>query len=188
VILFFFGWQQVVHWWLPLTLTLLSVPLPDIVMNRVSLPLQFIASKWGTAFIQWRNLPVETHGNVITITSPDTGERIQLFVAEACSGLRSLNALLALGIAAGGLYLTNVWSRGILLLLAVPVAIVLNSIRVFLTAFLMYYVSPAFGNGFMHESEGWGLFVVACLILGTIAAGVRLIERVIRERRDAIVD
>ncbi len=186
VILFVRGWGLIRLWWLPLSLLALSIPLPDVIMNALAMPLQLLASEWGSALIEWRHIPVHRAGNVMTIISQDTGDPFRLFVAEACSGLRSLTALLALGVAVGGLNLRSVTGRVLLALLAIPVAIALNTLRVFLTAFLMYYVSPAFGDGFMHYSQGWGVFAVAILILGLIAAVIRLGEvRIARWRQPA---
>ncbi len=68
-------------------------------------------------------------------------------------------------------------TRVALLLLAVPVAIVVNGIRVFLTGFLVYYVSPAYGEGFMHITEGWLLFLVSLSILAGMAWLGGLVER-----------
>jgi exosortase/archaeosortase family protein len=61
--------------------------------------------------------------------------------------------------------------------LAIPVAIVINAVRVFLTGFLVYFVSPAMGEGFMHVTEGWLMFLVALVILGGLAALVASAER-----------
>ncbi len=61
----------------------------------------------------------------------------------------------------GGMWLTTVPARLFLLLITIPVAVVINGIRVFLTAFLMYFVDPDLGKGFQHESQGWGLFLVS---------------------------
>ncbi len=179
VVVFCLGWRQARHWWLPLTLLLLAIPLPALVTNKLAIPLQFKASQLGTDLIRWRNIPVQASGNVIMIPNQ------RLFVAEACSGLRSLTALIALGVMIGGMYLATLPARLLLLLLAIPVAIVVNGIRIFLTAFLMYFVDPKLGRGFMHESEGWALFLVAFLILGAIAWVVRLIESRLTDRKVA---
>ena len=170
VIVFCFGWRQVKAWWLPLALLALSIPFPAMLTNFLAIPLQYRASRLGTALIEWRHIPVRATGNVISIPGQ------QLFVAEACSGLRSLTALIALGVMVGGMWLTTVPARIFLLLITIPVAVVINGVRVFLTAFLMYFVDPALGKGFMHESQGWGLFLVSLLILSGITFLVRLAE------------
>lgn len=177
IVTFVWGFRQVLHWWLPFSLLLLSIPLPATITNSLAVPLQFQASKLGTSLIEWRGIPVRTFGNVIQIPGQT------LFVAEACSGLRSLTALIALGVMIGGIWLRSVPSRLLILALAIPVAIVVNGFRIFLTAFLMHFVSPDLGKGFMHESEGWALFVVALAILGLIAMVIRFTEARIRQWR-----
>jgi exosortase len=102
-------------------------------------------------------------GNVIRIPGHE------LFVAEACSGLRSLTALLSLGVMLGGIVLRLPISRVLLIGLAIPVAVAINGLRIFLTGFLMLFVDPKMGEGFMHLSEGWLMFVFAFAILGTLA-------------------
>jgi exosortase/archaeosortase family protein len=82
-----------------------------------------------------------------------------------------------MGVLLGALVLKRPVTRVALLLLAVPVAIVVNGIRVFLTGFLVYYVSPAYGEGFMHITEGWLLFLVSLSILAGMAWLGGLAER-----------
>ena len=158
-----YGFRQLLHWWLPVTLLLLSVPIPAVVMGTLALPLQLLASQMGAAMLEWRHIPVMLSGNVIHIPGQS------LFVTEACSGLRSLTALLALGVLVGGLWLKYPVTRLLLLAITIPVAVMLNGVRVFLTGFLVYFVDPAFGQGFMHMTEGWVIFVLAFGILGATA-------------------
>jgi exosortase/archaeosortase family protein len=98
-------------------------------------------------------------------------------VAEACSGLRSLTALLSLSVLLGAITLNSPLSRILLVFIAIPVAIVLNGIRVFLTGFLVAFVDPKMGEGFMHITEGWMIFVVAFALLGVAAWGLMAVER-----------
>jgi exosortase len=173
LIVFCFGWRQIRSWWLPLVVLLLAIPLPALFINQLAIPLQFQASRLGTAMIHWRHIPVRTQGNVIQI--PEA----MLFVAEACSGLRSLSALIALGVLLGGMYLGTVVSRIVLIALVVPVAVLLNGVRIFLTAFLIHFVDPSLGTGLAHEREGMLMFVAAFAILGGCTAVVRLVERTV---------
>jgi len=176
IILFFRGFGQLRRWWLPLTLLVLSIPLPDVLTNTIAMPLQFKASRMGAALLDFRHVPVHLSGNIIDLP----GRR--LFVTEACSGLRSLTALLSLGVLAGGLWLTWPISRVLLIAAAIPVAIVVNAVRVFVTGFLVYFVSPEMGEGFMHASEGWLMFLVAFVILGAMTWLVARLEP--RRRRE----
>jgi exosortase len=160
---FVWGFGQLRRWWLPATLLALSIPVPALVTNALALPLQFQASRMGATLLEWRDVPVRLAGNVIQLPGR------QLFVTEACSGLRSLTALLSLGVLVGGLWLRSVPGRAVLIALAIPVAIAVNAVRVFMTGFLVYFVDPQLGEGFMHLTEGWLLFLVAFLILGAAA-------------------
>jgi exosortase len=160
---FHFGVRQVIHWWLPFVLACLSVPLPELVTQALALPLQFKASRMGAAMLQMRDVPIRLTGNVIHMQGHD------LFVTEACSGLRSLTALLSVGVLMSAMTLDTKIARTILVLLAIPIAVVVNGVRVFLTGFLVYFVNPELGNGFMHETEGWTLFLVSLSALGAIA-------------------
>ena len=171
LVVYYRGLSQLLAWWLPFLLLILAIPLPELVTSSMALPLQFRASRLGAALLEWRNVPVRLNGNVIEIP----GHR--LFVTEACSGLRSLTALLSIGFLMGGLWLSKVWARALLILLAIPIAIVINGIRVFLTGFLVYYVDPKMGEGFMHTTEGWLLFLVSLVSIGAVAALLALLTR-----------
>ncbi len=165
------GVRQVLQWWLPFTLASLSVPLPELVTQALALPLQFRASRMGAALLELRNVPVLLTGNVIRLPGHE------LFVTEACSGLRSLTALLSVGVLASAMLLRSVPARIVLVLLTIPIAIVVNGLRVFITGFLVYYVSPELGTGFMHETEGWLLFLVSLSALGGVAWLALIAER-----------
>lgn len=160
IVVFLLGWRQIRAWWLPLALLALSVPIPSVVLNSLAMPLQLQASHMGASLLELRNVPVVLAGNVIHIPGQS------LFVTEACSGLRSLTALVSLGLLCGGLWLRTPAARALLLAVVIPVAIVINGVRVFLTGFLVFFLNPSLGEGFMHYSEGWVLFLVSFSILG----------------------
>ncbi len=183
MILWFFGVRQLLAWWLPFVLLGLAIPLPEMIIVKLTAPLQLVASRIGASMIEWRHIPVMLNGNVIRIPGHD------LFVAEACSGLRSLTALVNLGVLLGAMLLAKPWSRVTLLLLAVPMAILINGFRIFLTAFLVYFVSPEAGSGFMHTTEGWLMFVIAFASLGAVASLLLFIEgRLARRGQPEVVN
>lgn len=163
LVVYFAGFPRLLRWWLPFALITLSIPLPEVLLNSLALPLQFQASELGAALLDARHVPVRLEGNVISLP----GQR--LFVTEACSGLRSLTALLSLGVLAGGLWLRSPVSRVLLLASTIPVAVGLNGLRVFLTGFLVFFVDPAMGRGFLHLTQGWLMFLVAFALLGALA-------------------
>ena len=166
-----YGFRQCLHWWLPFTLGGLSIPLPELITQAIALPLQFRASRIGAKLLQMRGVPVLLAGNVIHVPGHE------LFVTEACSGLRSLTALLSIGVLISALFLERWPTRIVLLLVVFPIAILINGLRVFLTGFLVFFVSPALGQGFMHLTEGWLLFLVSLASLAMTAMLGRFIER-----------
>lgn len=172
LVIFHFGFRQVLSWWLPFLLLVLSIPLPELVRSSLALPLQFRASQLGAALLEARDVAVTLNGNVIRLPN---GHR--LFVTEACSGLRSLTALLSLGVLMGGLWLRSPWLRVLLIALAIPVAVLINGVRVFLTGFLVYFIDPSLGEGFMHLTEGWLLFVVSLFLVGMVAWALTFLDR-----------
>jgi exosortase len=169
-----YGFRQLLRWWLPFLLACLSIPLPELITQALALPLQFKASQMGAALLRWREIPVLLTGNVIRLPGHE------LFVTEACSGLRSLTALLALAVLMGGLMFKHPVTRFLLVLLAIPIAIVINGVRVFMTGFLVYFVDPKMGEGFMHLTEGWLLFLVSLASIGALAWLGLQAERLVR--------
>jgi exosortase len=153
------GWRQVIAWWLPFVLFGLTIPMPESIIAAVTLPLQGVAADMGAALLSSRNIPVLLSGNIIRLPGH------MLFVSEACSGLRSLTALVSMAILVGALFLKHPVTRVLMLASAVGLAIVVNGIRVFMTGFLVYFIDPKLGEGFMHLTEGYLLFLVSLGIL-----------------------
>jgi exosortase len=170
LVVFAWGTKQALRWWLPFVLLVLSIPLPQVLLSSLAFPLQLRASRLGAFLLEIRDVPVLLEGNIIHLPGQT------LFVTEACSGLRSLTALVSLGVLMGALWLRFPITRILLLILVIPLAMLLNGIRVFLTGYLVTFVDPAMGEGFMHMSEGWGLFLVALGITGAVTAGLRKVE------------
>jgi exosortase len=160
--LWFAGWRQVLAWWLPFLLMALTIPLPESIIASMTLPLQEVAAKMGAAMLSWRHIPVLLSGNVIRLPGHT------LFVSEACSGLRSLTALLSMAILVGALFLKYPISRILMVALAVGLAIFVNGIRIFMTGFLVFFVDPKLGEGFMHLTEGYLLFLISLSILALL--------------------
>ena len=177
---YYYGFRQVLHWWLPFLLLCLAIPLPELVTQALALPLQFKASQLGAALLRTRDIPVLLTGNVIRIPGNE------LFVTEACSGLRSLTALLSLAVLMGGLMLRMPLVRVLLVAMAIPIAILINGVRVFLTGFLVFFVDPALGTGFMHVTEGWLLFIVSFSCIAAIAWIASVGERWWTSRREVV--
>lgn len=157
--LWYGGWRQLFAWWLPAVLLALTIPLPETLIAALTLPLQAVAAKLGAALLSSRHIPVLLNGNVIRLPGHS------LFVSEACSGLRSLTALLSMSVLVGALFLRFPLSRVLMIALAVGLAIFVNGIRIFMTGFLVFFIDPKLGEGFMHLTEGYLLFLVSLAVL-----------------------
>jgi exosortase len=168
---YYIGVPQLREWWLPFLLLIFTIPLPEVVLNSLTLPLQLLASRLAVAMLDFRHVPVELAGNIIFLPGQE------LFVAEACSGLRSLSALLGLTLLIGGTSLAHPASRVALLAMAVPAALVANALRVFATGFAAYYIGPRATEGTLHSLAGGVVFLVALALVGLILLGLRNIEQ-----------
>lgn len=165
------GWRQLRAWWLPFGLLLFTIPLPEVVLNSLTLPLQLLASRLAVELLEFRHVPVELAGNIIFLPGRE------LFVAEACSGLRSISALLGLTLLIGGTSLSSPWARGALLLVALPAAIAANAFRVFATGYGVFFLGPWIAEGRVHEGAGAAVFLLG---LGAVAGAALLFRRLER--------
>src|SRR6184192_1654740 len=143
----------------PIAFLFFMVPLPAIIVNAVAFPLQLFAAKTATFCLYNFGIPVLREGNVIVLAGTT------LEVAEACSGIRSLQALLALGTVYAYFSQRSTWKRWTLVLLSVPIAIAANAFRVSGTGVLANYWGSQAAEGFYHTFSGWLIFVVAFLLL-----------------------
>lgn len=164
------GWAQARAWWLPFALLLSTLPLPEMVLDSLTLPLQLMASRAAVWLLDARHIPAAQAGNIIFLPGQE------LFVAVACSGLRSLSALLGLTLLIAGTSLASVPGRLALLALAIPLAIGANVLRVFATGFGAYYIGPEVATGLTHHVLAAFVFVLPLAIVGLAAMAIRRIE------------
>jgi exosortase D (VPLPA-CTERM-specific) len=153
----------------PIGYLLTMIPLPQMVQSSLSASLQLMSSALGVGFLHMIGVTAFREGNVI-----DLGP-IQLQVVEACSGLRYLIPLIALTLLSAYLFQNRLWKRVVLVASAIPLAVLLNGLRIGLIGILVDRFGRAAAEGFMHAFEGWLLFVLSLAILG---AEMWLLERV----------
>jgi exosortase len=153
----------------PWAFLILMIPIPNLILQQVTFPLQLLASKLATNLLDLVGVPVLRQGNVIVLAS------MPLDVAEACSGIRSLLTLVTLAIIYGYLMETRIWVRVVLALSAVPIAVAANSFRIFGTGLLVQYWDPDKAEGFFHAFSGWLIFVVALIMLFAVHRAISLL-------------
>lgn len=152
---------------------LLAIPLPTIVFNRITFPLQLRASELASGLLQLVGVPVLRDGNIIQLPA------MPLEVAEACSGIRSLMSLFTVAVIYGYFLERRTWRRTVLALSAVPIAVAANVVRIFGTGLCVQYWNPDKALGFFHEFSGWLMFLVslACLYLVHVIMQAAVPER-----------
>ena len=175
MLLFLFGWRYVRALAFPLAFLLLMIPLPAIIFNQITFPLQLLASRAGVFAIASAGIPVLREGNVIVLA------HATLEVAEACSGIRSLITLITLAIVYGYIADTRTWVRLTLVLSAVPITIVANAARVAGTGMAAHWRGAEVAEGFFHGFSGWIMFIAAFALMLMIQ---RLLARLAPARSD----
>jgi exosortase D (VPLPA-CTERM-specific) len=153
------GWRVFRMLWAPLLILLFMVPLPEFLYQNVSAALQLLSSEIGVWFIRLFGISVYLEGNVI-----DLGV-YKLQVAEACSGLRYLFALMTIGFLMAYLFKTAWWKRLLLFLSSIPIAILMNSFRVGTIGVMVEHWGVGMAEGFLHEFQGWVVFMVCGAIM-----------------------
>lgn len=154
-----FGNEGMKILWAPLFLIVFMIPLPSFYQVVISSKLQLLSSEIGVAIIRAFGISVYLEGNVI-----DLGD-MKLQVVEACSGLRYLFPLMALGFIAAYLYKTSVWKRLLVFVSTIPITIFMNSARIGLIGITVDYWGKSAAEGFLHDFEGWAVFMLCTAIL-----------------------
>lgn len=168
------GWKAFRQLGMPLLLLLFMVPLPQFLLQNLSAQLQLISSQIGVALIRLLGISVYLEGNVIDLGS------YRLEVAEACSGLRYLFPLMTMGLIMAYLFQAPGWQRAVVFLSSVPLTVLMNSFRVGAIGVLVEYFGPGMARGFVHDAEGWVVFM-ACI--GLLLLETRLLALIGRDRR-----
>ena len=159
LIVLFLGWKFLRGLSFPLAFLLLMIPIPTIIFNQITFPLQLLASRVAAAILPLFSVPILREGNVIILPS------MALEVAEACSGIRSLMSLVTLAVIYGHLVEKRLAIRWILALGAIPISVAANSVRIIGTGLLVQYWDPDKAQGFFHLFSGWLIFVVSLVML-----------------------
>ena len=187
IVMYFFGLRLVRVVAVPLVLLALSIPIPQIIFNRIAFPLQLFASRCAVSAMTFFSIPVLRQGNVIELMPLGASEPKKLAVVEACSGIRSLMTLVTLAVIYAyftkpkvaqtsgdtrretkvhATFLTfTFWRSLILVIAAVPIAILTNALRVSGTGVLAHYYGTRVADGFFHTFSGWVIYVAAALLL-----------------------
>jgi len=155
VIVVFWGWDHLRAVRFPVLFLLLMIPLPAIVFNQLTFPLQILASKLAATALPLLGVPVLREGNIITLPA------MSLEVADACSGIRSLLSLITLAVICGYSIRERRGLWALLILAAIPVAVFANALRIIGAGLLVQYWNANKAEGFFHAFSGWFVFLIS---------------------------
>lgn len=150
--------------WMAMLILVFTIPFPVFFTNSLSLHLQLLSSALGVAVIRLFDIPVYLDGNVI-----DLGV-YKLQVVEACSGLRYLFPLMTLAFIVTYFFRAAFWKRALVFLASIPVAVLMNSLRIGLVGVSVAYWGQAAAEGVLHYFEGWVVFMASTALLLLLAS------------------
>jgi exosortase len=175
LILFLRGSRTVYELSYPLLLLLFMIPLPGFVFQKLTIPLQLLASILSEHLLSGLGYSVLREGNILQLPGQT------LNVVEACSGLRSLLSLSFLAQAYAYLFDRCAWMRTALGIAIIPIAVVANACRIGVSA-VMAQVDPEWAHGLYHAVTGWTAFIASCLFLVTFHCAIRLAANLTQKR------
>jgi exosortase D (VPLPA-CTERM-specific) len=144
---------------IPMLILFLMIPLPQFVIATLSANLQLLSSQVGVWFIRLFGISVFLEGNVIDLG----GYKLQ--VAEACSGLNYLFPLMTIGFLMAYFYKGALWKRASLFFSSIPIAVIMNSLRIGTIGVMVEHWGIATAEGFLHEFQGWAVFMASALLM-----------------------
>jgi exosortase len=155
MVLYLFGGKTLFAVAFPLSYLVFMIPLPTIMYNQLTFPLQLAASRLAAGSLDAVQVPVLREGNLLILPNQT------LEVVEACSGIRSLMSLFALAITYSYLAESRAWARLTVAALMLPVAVLSNAFRIFGAGVFTYLLGAKWAEGFFHTFSGWLVFVTA---------------------------
>jgi len=162
-VVFLFGWRHLRMLLFPFLLIALTIPIPAIIITRLTLSLQLSASSMAESLLWLLGIPVLREGNVLVLPNAT------LQVAEACSGIRSMTALVTLALIVARFSASNWRPRMLIIAAAIPIAVIVNGLRVTAAAIGARWFGAAAVEGAVHEALGWVMFLVAFAMMAAIA-------------------
>jgi exosortase len=164
---FLAGWGWLRKLAFPLAFLFFAVPMPYVLYYSLTGPMQAFAAKAAIAGLNAVGVPAVAQGNVIHL--PETS----LEVAEACSGIRSLYAFLALGALLARSLAVPLWGRLIVFLTTIPLSVAANAVRVWGSGIAAHLFGPQAAEGTPHELFGLVVFAAALGIFFLLRKGAR---------------
>jgi exosortase len=143
----------------PLCFLFCLVPIPELTLNNIIALWQHGSALSASILFSALGIPVAQNGVVLSIPG------LNLEVAQECSSLRSSLMLIVTSMVLAHLFLRSLWRKAVVVLVAIPLSIAKNGIRIFTISMLGTRVDPGFLHGNLHRHGGILFFLLALFVL-----------------------
>lgn len=154
-----FGWAAFRTARFALLFLIFTVPIPEPLLSKSIHLLQVGSAESTAALFSLFGIPYLQSDLIFSLPG------VAIRVAEECSGIRSTLALLIMTVLAAHMFLRTTWKQVLVCLLAIPLSIAKNGLRIATLSALAIYVNPGFLYGKLHEYGGMFFFAAAFLPL-----------------------
>lgn len=158
-VVYWAGWEVMGVLAGPMAYLTLMIPVPAVLYDALAFPLKLFVTKVSVVVLKALGILVVREGNIMAFPN------ITLEVVNACSGLRSLTSLLAVGLAYVMLFVRPFKEKLAIVALIFPIALAANMVRVIGTGILAQHFGAAAAEGFFHEFAGLVIFLTSIALL-----------------------
>jgi exosortase len=158
-IIFLAGTRVVRHTWLAIAYLFFMIPLPYVTLKMLTYESRLFDAGLTAVALGWLGVPVLRDGVLLHLPN------MTLEVADECSSIPAMAALVALGAAYAQMQPRPAWSRVALTLAAAPLGLLSNLVRLILTSLSAYYFGPIALNNVIHKFNGTSVFLATVLLL-----------------------
>jgi len=166
-IVFCFGCRIFTLLLFPILFLFWVAPWPEFFLSRVVVALQQASASLTYFMFDAIGVPVGRNGVVLSIP------RLDIEVAKECSSIRSSVVLVITSMVLAHLFLRLAWRKGLVTLLAIPLSIVKNAVRIFTLSLLGTHVDPGFLTGRLHKQGGVVFFSLSVIGLWLIICALQ---------------
>ncbi len=169
VLLMVCGWPMTRWAWFAVAFLVFAIPVPVSIYVQLTMPLRVIAARVSAALLQGFIPDMIAQGQGALVEYIYNGRPGTLDIEQACSGIRLMMTMMALGVAMAFVSDRLMWQRLVMILCCVPIAIFCNIVRVTTTGFLVVLGYQDLARGFWHTMLGMAMLFVAFGLYGGIS-------------------
>jgi exosortase len=159
IVVFLMGGRVARYVWVPIAYLAFMIPLPYLTLKALMYQSRLFDAGLTATALGWLGVPVLREGVMLHLPN------MTLEVADDCSSVPAIAALLALGAAYAQMQARPTWIRATLTLAAAPLGLLSNIIRLILTSLGAYYLGPIALNNTIHKFNGTTVFLLTVVLL-----------------------